>query len=109
MNVEFVPYGFIVNIYRRGRTTVRLEFEEVPPKRFRGRTKYFCTIELGIYSGQTFRVMGSFEIEDWFNFKSEIKKRNKLKAILGVNLYNELVYCAEQAVNGAFQNGITSS
>lgn len=107
-------YGLSVEIDRAGRTPIRLTFEEVYPNQIssRSRIRYYCLIEIGMYkkktglSGNTmyiFERLGSFEIEDWFNFRKDLLKRKKLKSILGVGLYDELVKQLDEKVKGGKQ------
>lgn len=105
MRVNRESFGFVVEIYRPYKTDIRLTFEEVYTRRVTSRKRFYCTVDIGLlYKNEKQEVLGSFEIDDWFNFKLHIKKRNKLKRLLGVSTYNELVSTVEHVSNGSYNS-----
>lgn len=91
-------FGCVVSIPRRGKTSIRLTFEEYYTRNS-STPRYICVVDKGVYRkyglGYTFEVLVSFTIEDWFKYNSETTKRRKLRELVGYEMYNDLVFTLE--------------
>lgn len=105
MFIKSEPFGFTVEVDRQGRAPVKLTFEEIYGRKGSNK-KYYCCVDVGLYAKQgnrlVFKEMGSFEIQDWFNERSELTKRSKLRKLLGVTVYRELCQSVNSLVKGNY-------
>jgi|SRR5690606_15854097 len=105
MRIKRELFGFTIEVNRRGRATLKLTFEEIPTRVFTRKKHYYCCVDVGFYEKKAngrwvFERTGYFEIEDWCNTRLYTKKRNKLRSMLGVAMFDELVYTVNKLVEG---------
>lgn len=103
MYIKQEPFGFVVEIDNLGRAPIKLTFEEVYSRNLTSK-KYYCCVDIGLYQRNynrlEFKSLGSFEFKDWFNFNLDLKKRTKLKRLVGSSVYDDLVRKVNLLVQG---------